>query len=348
MAGPSGSEKGQELALVSDTHSSDSESDEEDKCFVGIVGQCDITLDLLQAITLSKEDEIVRSSSRGPAVLEILEQLEMNTGGIEFKEFEKAALQDVMKCVSDSQGSRMRVMKSFHQCRLSSTLRARWLSCISTLHLSHNACNSSDITLQVLLKRMMNAIVKSMTSSYPQPVSQPVPITEREENAIRYMAGYVAMKLKNKYSKNSECMGVLAAINSTSTTIEPSTDSIEEYTRIWVEQRDRGGLNHVSDDFFSLIKRIEMVCRKHLDTRSPLLDNLHLIEEDALRACTQMHIWDSVHEPTDIRNEVLKSIIKLWCTVRIHSFSEVWTDKIHKNQRKGTRKTLKQKGTDKA
>ena len=147
MAGPSGSEKGQELALVSDSHSSDSESDEEDKCFVGMVGQCDITLDLLQAITLSKEDEIVRSSSRGPAVLEILEQLEMNTGGIEFKEFEKAALQDVMKCVSDSQGSRIRVMKSFHQCRLSSTLRARWLSCISTLHLSLNACNSSDITL---------------------------------------------------------------------------------------------------------------------------------------------------------------------------------------------------------
>ena len=111
MAGPSGSEKGQELALVSDSHSSDSESDEEDKCFVGMVGQCDITLDLLQVATLSKEDEIVRSSSQGPAVLEILEQLEMNTGGIEFKEFEKAALQDVMKCVSDSQGSRIRVMK---------------------------------------------------------------------------------------------------------------------------------------------------------------------------------------------------------------------------------------------
>ncbi len=67
---------------------------------------------LLQVISVVKEDEIVKSSSRGPAVLETLEQLEINTEVIEYKEFENLALQEVRKCVDLGP----RVMECFHQC----------------------------------------------------------------------------------------------------------------------------------------------------------------------------------------------------------------------------------------
>ncbi len=37
---------------------------------------------------------------------------------------------------------------------------------------------------------------------------------------------------------------------------------------VWVDQVDRGGLYHVCDNFFSLLKEIEYVCRLHLDART--------------------------------------------------------------------------------
>ena len=48
---------------------------------------------------------------------------------------------------------------------------------------------------------------------------------------------------------------------------DSSIETLQDCTRVWVEQRDRGGLCHVNVKMFSLIKRIEMVCRLFLDTR---------------------------------------------------------------------------------
>ena len=49
---------------------------------------------------------------------------------------------------------------------------------------------------------------------------------------------------------------------------ETNIETLHDYTRIWVEQRDRGGLCHVSDELFTLLKRIKMICRLYLDIRS--------------------------------------------------------------------------------
>ena len=42
-------------------------------------------------------------------------------------------------------------------------------------------------------------------------------------------------------------------------------NSVEDYTRLWIEQIDRGGLYHIGDDVFILFTEIELVCRKFLD-----------------------------------------------------------------------------------
>ena len=79
----------------------------------------------------------------------------------------------------------------------------------------------------------------------------------RELNVIRYTTVYVVLKMKKKYPVPSSffddamiCMYNCCGVG-----------SIEDYSRIWVEQVDRGGLYHVSDGFFILLKQVECICR---------------------------------------------------------------------------------------
>ena len=44
-------------------------------------------------------------------------------------------------------------------------------------------------------------------------------------------------------------------------------DSVNQYTKYWTNQIDRGGLYCVSDQFFDMMKDIETVCRRYLDVR---------------------------------------------------------------------------------
>ncbi len=50
--------------------------------------------------------------------------------------------------------------------------------------------------------------------------------------------------------------------------------SLDEYSRIWTEQVDRGGLYNVSEDFHNLLKEIKCICRRYLDVRVVPTENL--------------------------------------------------------------------------
>ncbi len=62
---------------------------------------------------------------------------------------------------------------------------------------------------------------------------------------------------------------------------DSGVDSLHDYTRVWVEQVDRGGLCHIRDEILNLFQGIEVVCRKYLDTRTVPQDRiLSKIETD--------------------------------------------------------------------
>ena len=304
-----------------------------------------------------QDDEIVKSSSRGPTILELLETVQNNIERKECKLLGEELPKMILRCVSDPCGKKRtplsQVWRNFHVHRISPTIKARWNSCISALHLSSDASKVSELTLQLILKRLMHAVVKQMVTPSLESKSTPshVPLTEREDNVDRYVAGYVVMKLKKKYRLRSEYASVLDAIKTNIDSYESSIESLQDYTRVWVEQRDRGGLYHVNNDFFSLTKAIELVCRQYLDIRTePIEIMLSKIEDDALKTDSVRSLWDNMAasiSSSSQRVELLKSVIKLWSTIRIHSFAIAWTDLLNKGHRKGIRKTLKQCGTEK-
>ncbi len=90
-------------------------------------------------------------------------------------------------------------------------------------------------------------------------LSASLPLSMRERNAIRYMAGYAILKLKNKLSKKMKSgtekrkwfVKVLTSMRTSGVHSDYMT-SVKDYTKAWVEQVDRGGLLHISDEVIIL------------------------------------------------------------------------------------------------
>ena len=176
------------------------------------------------------------------------------------------------------------------------------------------------------------------------------------------MAGCVIFKLQKKYSQatitplkhHAHQVYVHLLESMKSNFNEDGVRSVEDYTRFWSEQIDRGGLYHIEDNVFILFTEIELVCRKFLDVRTTPTEHIQSkIIDAALDSHDVLTYWQDLTEHKLSENcdvdssELLRAIITLWSTIRIHSFAEGWTDKFQKSFKKGTRKTLQQKNTPK-
>ena len=123
-----------------------------------------------------------------------------------------------------------------------------------------------------------------------------------------------------------------------------------EYTKVWTELIDRGGLYHISDDVFNLVQNIEAFVRRHMNTEtltSQSSSNLKPLIREELFSCHQLiSLWDKIahsipHKYEKYSLELLRIIADLWITIRGHSFAKNFTMQFVKKYTKGIRKTLK-------
>lgn len=178
------------------------------------------------------------------------------------------------------------------------------------------------------------------------------------------MAGYVAVKLLKRYrkkSKNSRIqikrrlfVGVLKGMRADEQPGQP--DSPLEYTKLWSQMIDRGGLYNINDDVFQLILNIERIVRVYMNTTTIQnytagTDLRKRICEDVFSSQTTISIWDDIAQTIPIKYEkytleLLLSVVDLWISIRGHSFAKDLTMKFERKYKKGTRKGLKPKKED--
>ena len=187
-------------------------------------------------------------------------------------------------------------------------------------------------------------------------------LTPMESNAVRYMAGYVALKLLKQFKKSSQNPRIeekrklfVKVLQSMKAENQPGElESVLDYTTLWAELIGRGGLYHINDQviiksllihalftcFFAMIvmqvyqlmESIELVCRQHLD-----VENVHvlctgmnlrkLISDDVLKSELVLGCWEVVAQNISTKYErysfeLLQHITDVWITIRGHSFAK--------------------------
>lgn len=333
----------------SNSSSSDSESDNE--CTVD-VAKFIVPKDAFSKVlsNLCKEELIVKSS-RGHLVISFADAFASSATAKEVLNFSEYVTQQLQSCLKMSLH---KIWRNFHVLRLSKSIQSKWQTCTKVLNLPEEVLGASDTVLQLILKRMMQSVIQDITASRPTPQSPAmVGPSLRELNVIRYIAGYVVLKMKKKFPLHSSFFND-NIVDNTCNYINIQT--VEEYSRVWVEQVDRGGLCNVSDNFFNLLKEIECVCRKYLDVRASPVESLTVkMREDAVTCSAVTSLWNMITCPIPQKDSsvILKAIVTLWINIRVHSFAERWTDAIQAKKiavashTKALRKTLKRKGTEK-
>ena len=146
------------------------------------------------------------------------------------------------------------IWSKYHEMRCSESLKQLW----KVISFPEALSESSELALQIITDRLLKQMIRKeafTAQSQDQACCSPVSLTTREKSAIRYMAGYVAISLTRRYSKTSknkhlqEKWNLFLLVLRSMRVHGPfeAVGCVEDYTRVWTELIDRGGLCHIDD-----------------------------------------------------------------------------------------------------
>ena len=290
---------------------------------------------------------------------------------LEKKHVEEVAsflMAQVMTCLKEAEkhklpsAAKASIWAIFHQIRGNEQIAGKWRSFIATIP-SSSGVQESALCLQLIFDRMLKGLISSKAEACTAPPTTAAsggrPIDMMESNTIRYMAGYIAVKLLKKFKKKAKhpglqmkrrlFVGVLQGMKADNQPGQP--DSPLEYTEQWTQLIDRGGLYHISDDVFKLVEGIEIAVRRHMNTGAMTTytsncDLRALIREDIFSSQQILSQWENLAQsipPKYYAMELLGAVVDLWITIRGYAFSRDYTMTLERKYKKGTRKTLKPK-----
>ena len=163
-----------------------------------------------------------------------------------------------------------------------------------------------------------------------------------EENALRYVGGYVIRNLLQK-TKDNGVQHILSDLK------DDGVTTSEGPAQEWVNSIDRGGLTRITTEAFRVFYAIEMCVRRHLSTDNPgILSNIREeLRNSLLKDEDVLFYWCRAGqiEGDDAADRSLALIVDLWITIRANSFSKNVMEMYKQSTQKGTGKSKSLRST---
>ena len=226
---------------------------------------------------------------------------------------------------------------------------------------------SEPLLSELVNESILDSLIKATFPEFSITRATPmIYITKDEENILRYVCGFIGMKLRQKFLKIAgekpaqfvECLDKMYN--------EGPTTTFLEYTQEWVQRVNRGGLFVVSDEAYRFFLSLEQATRNKLpghliETTTSTLSSHSSSEEKAGVSALVKSIcgdddlqfyWTFVGmdiEDEDSNLELLEHIVHLWINIRGFAISKAWMEEykvalaITIQKKKSLRKQLKLK-----
>ena len=151
------------------------------------------------------------------------------------------------------------LLREYHQLRVSASFQDEWETFLmESIHES-----ASPTFFQYVSHRMFRGFIKSMHAVTQTGAEQTSKITKDEENALRYIAGYVCRKVQAKLV-SADSLQHKEEMILFMTELSGDEWNEERGSEEWVNAIDRGGLWHVNDETYNIFCLIEEDIRKYL------------------------------------------------------------------------------------
>lgn len=222
------------------------------------------------------------------------------------------------KCFKQRKSMKVReeiMWKEYHKVRSSDSFKQGWV-----LFMKNSIDRPALPTFfQYVSHRIFRELVKGKHQIVESEEDQASSITKLDQNALRYVAGFICRKVQAKIKSSSlprkDDMILFIC--------DFSGDEWDEAqgTEEWTNAVDRGGLWHINDDTYSIFFLMEEEIRNHLkvskakalnkETKKKLLDAI-LTNEDLLFQWSLI----SARVDDDVGSAVLQKIVELYVTIR--------------------------------
>ena len=205
--------------------------------------------------------------------------------------------------------------------------------------------------VSVLLFQMLKDLIAEC-SKFFQKVSEKTAsaISEEDQSILFYISGYI-IKALQKYSAKANKSNKEFLSSAIETMLKNESDSektfISKYAE-WTEKLSRGGLRTASDNFFMLIRELEMVCRKNVNEKDLSVNTFNkvVLKEKMMEEFMVKYYSEKLYNGTH-GEYVLEKVANLFLTIRGNACARkakaalIQASDKNKGSGKSFRKTLK-------
>lgn len=225
-------------------------------------GRSGYTSLFLSCVSALQREPIVQRSPRGKKVIDLLIYIEQNCQN-QVTDIAVFLVAKLHQCITAGKKHRLPsashgcIWRAFHELRNNGEVRESWNTFMSMAIIPKRLQKETQFALQLIMDRILKKMLENKANAIESHKTVAVtPLTMQERSAIRYMAGYVAVKLLKRYKKPSTNLELqrkhnlfVRVLKGMRATHQPdAVETLSDYTRLWMELIDRGGLYHISDD----------------------------------------------------------------------------------------------------
>lgn len=162
---------------------------------------------LKRCVSKLRSEKIIQCSPRGKR-MEMLCTMENMESSEHLTNFSVYLIQRVYSCITSANRQKLptaaqgTLWASFHQMRCGKEIWSVWSTFVMQFP-DQTQCQGFHFVLQLLIDRTMKMLLENTAKSGETAMRNVRPLTSLERNAVRYMAGYVAIKLLKKYQKKT-------------------------------------------------------------------------------------------------------------------------------------------------
>jgi len=233
-----------------------------------------------------------------------------------------------------------KLWKGFYQLRISQEFVKQWTDFVTVV---------DEPVKPVLFQHLSDLIFRMLIEQHFKIVhldqEQCGELTENENAALRYVAGYICRHLRKKIQRSrgdakskEEMMMCLMQLVRNKETEEHRTDED------WTNLMDRGGLFHVKEITFQLFRAIEYQVREGLkglkrESQHSKSELIKKVTGDDVQFIWLMATAEFEIEDHGIHEALLQKIVELFVTVRGFSLASAWLEKFKQQIKKPTKRT---------
>ncbi|XP_071855051.1 uncharacterized protein [Apostichopus japonicus] len=289
--------------------------------------------------------------------LQTLAKQLLENGSVPLKEFSKFIVQQLWDVIYPdnkrpiTSSDRGRMWNRFHNLRLDPQVLKVWKELLSRINLLTIALSSAQLfMLQHILEFLMKLIIAEQ-QKYDMPMKDDIdtvfPISQHEEQIIRYVAGYIPFALKRRLLRQKNLdNSVLDFVKSLSVeSASAEGTSFYNYTKQWINKQNRGGLFVVNNLTYLFFKTLEFHTKKVLNVkRLMVLKDVNIKSEllNVLNTHNQVQKrWDELvttELDVKVKQDLLKLFVGYWVKLRVNAFVRMYMEVRKRNNKKAGKK----------